>query len=226
MSKEQRKFYNHVRDQILKSDFEEVEQKVKQANILANLTYLREVCDSCELIDPEVNSSAKMKECKRLVGELIENGHKIVIFSQYEKMTRLIERDLGFPAIRLHGGISTEKGVRDKMTYEFADSKIKNVFIMTTAGGEGINLQCADYIIFFDLPFNPQVIAQVEDRLHRKGQEATVNVIKLIAKDTIEDRVLEILKFKTKLFKEVIDGQVSSEGILNQKELLNAVRST
>jgi len=224
MSSEQRKFYNKVRDQILTSDFEEVEEKInKQANILANITFLREVCDSCELIDPTAHDSSKLKELRRIVEDLLENEHKVVIFSQFERMTRIIERELRVPAIRLHGGVSTEAGVRDAMVSEFKDSKTKNVFIMTTAGGEGINLQCADYIIFFDLPFNPQVIAQVEDRLHRKGQKSTVNVIKLIAKDTVEDRVLEILKAKTKLFKEVIDGISESTGALTQKELLNAL---
>lgn len=224
LSKEQRKFYNQVRDKILTSDFEEVEEKInKQANILANITFLREVCDSCELIDPTAHDSSKLKELRRIVEDLLENEHKVVIFSQFERMTRIIERELRVPAIRLHGGISTQGGIRDGMIREFAESKTKNVFIMTTAGGEGINLQCADYIIFFDLPFNPQVIAQVEDRLHRKGQKSTVNVIKLIAKDTVEDRVLEILKAKTKLFREVIDGISEATGALTQKELLNAL---
>ena len=220
----QRKFYKDVSNNILKSDDEDVEEKIKQANVLANITYLREICDSTELIDPEVIQSEKMKELKKLVPELVENGHKIVIFSQFKRMVRIIKRDLKFPAITLTGDDSTEKGVRERLIENFNQSKDKNVFIMTTAGGEGINLQVADYIIFFDLPFNPQVIAQVEDRLHRKGQTETVNVIKLIAKNTIEERVLEILKFKTDLFKQVVDG-ISGEAIkVTQKEILDAIR--
>jgi len=223
LSKEQRKFYNDVKRNLLESEIEDVEEKVKQANILANITFLREICDSCELIDPNVRKSEKLKELKKLVEEIVENGHKVVVFSQFRKMINIIARDLKLPAIILDGSVPTTGGVRDKLVNEFRVSEKKNVFLMTTAGGEGINLQCADYIIFMDLPFNPQQIAQIEDRLHRKGQEGTVNVIRLIAKDTVEDRVLEILKFKTQLFKEVVDGITQKPVGISQKELLKAV---
>jgi len=223
MSVKQRKFYNDVKNQILDSELEDVEEKIEQANILANVTYLREVCDSTELVDPSKSVSTKTKECKRIVEDLLENDHKIVIFSQFKRMVKILERDLKVPAILLHGGVPTTGGERSKLIDEFGQSKKKNVFIMTTAGGEGINLQCADYIIFFDLPFNPQVIAQVEDRLHRRGQENTVNVIKLLAKDSIEERVLEILKFKTRLFREVVDGVSGKPFQVSQKEILGAI---
>jgi len=220
----QRRFYNDCLQQVLKSADEEVEQKIKQANILANITYLREVCDSSELIDPTTHHSEKLKELKKIIQELLENGHKVVVFSQFKKMIRIIERDLRIPAITLTGDVSTSGGERDKLVDEFGRSKTKNVFLMTTAGGEGINLQCADYIIFFDLVFNPQVMAQVEDRLHRKGQKSTVNVIRLIAKDTIEDRVLEILRFKTHLFQQVVDGVSGDPVQVKQSEILDAIR--
>lgn len=225
MGTKQRKFYRDVCSQILESANEDVEEKVRQGNILANLTYLRESCDSTELIDPEVQESAKLDELKKILPELIENGHKVVVFTQWEKMAKIIERELteiGIQSIHLHGGIRTTGGVREAMIEEFAASRTKNVFIMTTAGAESINLQMADYMVLFDLPFNPSVIAQIEGRLHRIGQESTVNIIKLIIQNSIEDRVLEILKAKTNLFREVIDG-VSPEKILSQKEILNAV---
>jgi len=224
LSQKQRKFYNDVKNQILESKSEDVEDKINaQAKLLANITFLREVCDSCELIDPLVNASSKLKELKKIVPEILENGHKIVIFSQFKRMIYIIERELKLPAILLTGDVSTTGGARDELIDEFKESKKKNLFLMTTAGGEGINLQCADYVIFFDLPFNPQVMAQVEDRLHRKGQKSTVNVIRLLAKNTIEDRVLDILKFKTKLFKAVVDGKSVNPVVLTQKELLNAI---
>lgn len=219
----QRKFYRDTARRILDSQYEEVDNCVRQSNILANVTYLREICDSTELVDPSLRESAKMDELKRIIPELIENGHKIVIFSQFEKMVQIIARELKFPSILLHGGIPVAGGARDKLIHQFSTSKTHNLFIMTTAGGEGINLQAADYIILFDLPFNPQVIAQVEDRLHRKGQQSTVNVIKLIARETIEERVLEILQFKTDLFREVIDGMTGEPVSVSQKEILNAL---
>jgi len=226
---EQRKFYNDVRNKLLKSLNEDVERKIKQANILANITYLREVCDSCELIDPNIKSSSKLRELETIVKELLDGGHKVVIFSQFKKMIKIVEQKLKFEAITLHGDISTTGGVRQKLVNEFASSKTKNLFLMTTAGGEGINLQCADYMIFIDLPFNPQVIAQIEDRLHRKGQTKKVNIIRLIAIDTIEDRILEILNFKQKLFKEVVDGIKPTQQKINdisitQDEILRAIK--
>jgi len=225
LSPNQRKFYNSVRDQILESRYEEVEDKINaQGKLLANITFLREVCDSCELIDPDVKTSSKIQELKKIVAEILENGHKVVIFSQFKRMIYIIERELKLPAILLTGDVDTGKGIRESLIEEFHTSKDKNIFLMTTAGSEGVNLQCADYVILFDLPFNPQVMAQVEDRLHRKGQKNTVNVIRLLAKDTIEDRVLDILKFKTKLFKEVVDGLTGKPVVLTQKELLDAIQ--
>ena len=138
-------------------------------------------------------------------------------------MINIIERELKIPAIKLTGDVDTQKGTREKLIQEFESSTIKNLFLMTTAGGEGIDLQCANYIILFDLPFNPQVIRQVEDRCHRFGQTQPVTVIKFLVKNTVEDRVLEILKSKTNLFNEVIDGKTGKPISVTQEELLKSV---
>jgi SNF2 family DNA or RNA helicase len=206
LSKEQRKFYENCKKQIVEMADEEKEEKVNQANVLAKTTYIREVCDSAELVDPERKVSTKMKELQEVVTEFVSEGRKVVIFTQFAKMAMIIGRDLKERSIILHGGISTSGTARQDLIDRFEKDEAIPVFITTTAGGEGINLQFANVVIFFDLPFNPQVVAQMEDRLHRAGQTNSVNVIKLVAKDTIEERVCEILERKIELFERVVEG--------------------
>jgi len=225
---EQRKLYDRVKNDLLRPNVEDDEEVSGQANILTNITYLREICDSCELIEPESQVSCKLAELKPLITEILENGHKVVIFSQWKRMIYIINRELKIPTILYTGDIKVAGGERTKLEKEFKESTTKNVLLMTTAGGEGINLQCADHIIFFDVPFNPKVIAQIEDRLHRKGQKNVTNVIRLLTKNTIEDDVLAILDFKIKLFNEVIEGKVPKSRMvecqLTQKEILKTIK--
>ena len=217
MSKAQRKFYDAVVNQNIYLPANQVaEDLINDANPLAKTTYAREVCDSTELVDQTSRESAKLKELKEVLDEFIEDGRKVVVFTQFAKMGAIIQREIKHPSVFLHGGVSTQNDVRQDMIDKFTNDPALPVLITTTAGGEGINLQCAEVIIFFDLPFNPQIIAQVEDRLHRKGQLATVNVVRLIAKDTVEERVLEILEEKQELF----DALIENDMVLSTKEIL------
>jgi len=217
LTKAQRKFYQHIVDQNIKLNFnKEAEEKINEANPLAKTTYARECCDSTELIDQTGRESAKLKAMHEVVDEFIGDGRKVVIFTQFSKMGAIIQRELKHPSVFLHGGVSTQNNVRQELIEKFTNDPALPILITTTAGGEGINLQCAEAIIFFDLPFNPQIIAQVEDRLHRKGQTGTVNVVRLIATDTVEERVLEILEAKQDLF----DALIENDMVLSTKQIL------
>ena len=192
---EQRTLYKQIKNRVTGPD-----------NILANLTFLRECCCDVQLIEESVDScSAKYEELLTFLSEIINDGRKIVIYSQYKRMIKILAarlyEDRRLHSILFHGGLDQKQ--RNEAIQSFTTSDI-SVFLMTAAGAEGINLQCADTIIFFDLPFNPQQIKQIEDRLHRKGQEKSVTVIRLIAENTVESRVLALLEKKEKLFDDVI----------------------
>ena len=131
---------------------------------------------------------------------------KVVIFSQWERMTRLIAQELDKRAVRysyLHGGVPSAK--RKNLTDSFSDDSQVRVFISTDAGATGLNLQVANYLINLDLPWNPAVLEQRIGRIYRIGQKQNIQVINLIATGTIEEQMLSKLKFKSSMASGVLD---------------------
>jgi SNF2 family DNA or RNA helicase len=180
-----------------------------RGRVLELITYLRELADAAQLVAPEVRASSKLQELAALVPDLIATGHKLLVFSEWERMTRLAAEALervGVPSVRLHGGLSG--GQRETVLRRFRDEPDLNVFISTEAGGLGLNLQVADYVINLDLPWNPARLEQRIARAHRMGQANPVNVINIIAADTIESRVLSVLYEKQALFTELFDTDI------------------
>ena len=179
------------------------ERTVEVRNVLAKVTYLREVCDAAQLIDRRRESSAKLQELRALTREIVDGGHKVVIFSEFRKMTTIIVRELrrlGMPVAYIHGApcdVATEKR-------RFAGDA--PVLVCTKAGEQGLNLQCASYVINVEPVFNPARMKQREGRCHRGGQTERVTVYNLLAKDTYEERVCEILGAKRELFAGLVDA--------------------
>jgi superfamily II DNA/RNA helicase len=135
------------------------------------------------------------------------DNEKVVIFSQWERMTRLVAAELENMNVGyeyLHGGVPSAK--RKALIDNFRIDNSKRVFLSTDAGGVGLNLQSANVVINLDLPWNPAVLEQRIARVHRLGQQKNVRVINLIAKDTIEHRILSVIGFKKSLFAGVLDG--------------------
>jgi superfamily II DNA/RNA helicase len=150
----------------------------------------------------------KIDELIEILKEIFESGDdKVVIFSQWERMTRLVGRELrkmGIDFEYLHGGIPSIK--RKDLIDNFRENPKKRVFLSTDAGGVGLNLQTANVIINLDLPWNPAVLEQRIGRVHRLGQKKPVRVINLISKGTIEHRILGVIGFKKSIFEGVLDG--------------------
>lgn len=219
MKKKQLDLYKKIKNETIL----DVDGNPQQGQVLTKMIRLREVCDTCELIDPENKESVKLTELKELLTNLVEDGNKVVVFSQWLRMIKIISKNIKQPHAILSGEIQVSGGFREEIIQRFRESETTNILLMTTAGGEGINLQCANYIIFVDLPFNPQMILQIEDRLHRKGQINKVTIIRLIIKDAIEDRVLEILKEKMELATRIVDGEYSLKMQITNNELRKAL---
>lgn len=184
----------------------------QSAQALSLLTMLREAATAAQLVDARVQSSSKLRELPALVSEIASEGHKMLIFSQWERMTRHAQEalaPLGLKGVRMHGGLGLR--ARQRIVEQFNTDPDTMLFISTDAGGLGLNLQAASYVINLDLPWNPARVEQRIGRAHRIGQVNPVNVINIIAANTVEQRVLEVLYRKQELFEEILDVELDPE---------------
>ena len=194
------------------------------------LLKMRQVCDSTFLIDRDTQISPKMNELEGIIEEVVvQNNRKMVIFSEWTSMTFLIANtlsDMNVPFVELSGKVPVKK--RQALIDEFTDNPDCGVFLSTDAGGTGLNLQAADCVVNFELPWNPARMNQRIGRVNRIGQTSKcVNVINLIAKQSIEERILASIQLKTDLFKGVFDeGGPDSVEFSREKrnEMLNRLR--
>jgi superfamily II DNA or RNA helicase len=188
--------------------------------LLGALVKMRLICNALALHDPDLSpkerekTSPKLQELAAILDdEVANNGHKAILFSQWTNMLHLtypvLER-LKLGHVTLSGDVPSPK--RGALIERFfADDKCK-VFLSTDAGGVGLNLQAASLVVNLDLPWNPAVLDQRIARAHRHGQLHTVNVINLIAKGTIEERMLDTLAAKRDVFAGVFgDEEAPSE---------------
>jgi SNF2 family DNA or RNA helicase len=176
--------------------------------LLLGLSCMRMVCDSTFILDQKTRFDTKIDELMVLLQDIFEDkNEKVVIFSQWERMTRLVSKELNNMNIKfeyLHGGIPSAK--RKDLLTNFANDPESKVFLSTDAGGVGLNLQSAGVVINLDIPWNPAVLEQRIARVHRLGQGRHVRVINFVTKDSIEERILHLLKFKQSVFDGVIDN--------------------
>lgn len=185
--------------------------------ILQLLTKLRQIC-----IDPSIvyenycDGSNKIEQLVSIVKEYTENGHKILIFSSFKTALNIVKTNLEKAKIKTYmidGSIQAKN--RMEMVDNFNENdEVKVFLIMLKSGGTGLNLTSADVVIHLDLWWNPQAENQATDRAHRIGQTKTVEVIHLITKGTIEEKILELQNKKRILSDKLIDGEVRDKNIL------------
>jgi len=193
------------------------------------LLKMRQVCDSTYLIDRETNISPKLSELATIMEEVvIANGRKVVIFSEWTTMNMLIGKQLsraGIAFVELSGKVPVEK--RQLLIDEFTNNPNCKVFLSSDAGGTGLNLQAADCVVNFELPWNPAKLNQRIGRINRIGQKSQcINVINLIAKQSIEERIMAGIKLKEDLFRGVFDGGMDEVLFSREKrqEMVNRLR--
>ncbi|WP_409304812.1 SNF2 helicase associated domain-containing protein [Peribacillus sp. SCS-155] len=176
--------------------------------ILAGLTRLRQICCHPGLfVDKYRGSSAKYEQLMQILEESRLSGRRLLIFSQFTKMLEMIGRDLssqGLPFFYLDGQTPPEQRVELCNRYNAGE---RDVFLISLkAGGTGLNLTGADTVVLYDLWWNPAVEQQAADRAHRMGQTQKVQVIKLVARGTIEEKMNELQEKKRHLVEELIDS--------------------
>lgn len=171
---------------------------------------MRMVSDTTYILDQDLKHrhDVKIAEVLNLLENIIENGdEKVVIFSEWERMTRLVAMELEKKGIRyeyLHGGIPSKQ--RGQLVEDFITLPESRVFLSTDAGSTGLNLQVASTLINLDLPWNPAILEQRIARIYRLGQQQPVQIINLVSKDSIEEGMIAKLRFKTSMFEGVLDG--------------------
>lgn len=179
-------------------------------NLFAYLTKLREICLDPSLVVPDyTGGSSKLTVVKEIVKDASESGKKILLFSQFTSVLQKIEEDFkkdDISYLYLDGGTSAKDRVERVKKFN-EDSNIKVFLISLKAGGVGLNLTSASVVIHFDPWWNPAVEDQATDRAHRFGQENKVEVIKLVANDTIEEKIVLMQEDKRELIQSLMDGK-------------------
>jgi hypothetical protein len=174
-------------------------------NVLALITRLKQICNFA----PSGGASAKMDDLDGRLEELAAAGNKALVFTQYagaeSGVRRIAERLRRFSPLIYTGDMSPRE--RAGAVERFQESEAHPVLILSLqAGGHGLNLQRASYVFHFDRSWNPAVERQAEDRSYRLGQTQPVNVYRYVMVDTIEERIDALLKEKTRLFEQLLDG--------------------
>ena len=169
--------------------------------VLSMLTKLRQICCDPSLVYPDyTGNSAKTDACMELIETAVEGGHKILLFSQFTSMLDVIRRKLmekGISHYVLKG--DTPKSERLRLVNKFNENDVKVFLISLKAGGTGINLTGADVVIHYDPWWNESVMNQATDRAYRMGQQKSVQVYKLIVKDSVEEKIIKLQEKKSAL---------------------------
>ena len=212
MTKEQRAVHDEYKEMVarivIKWQKTHFLSDTDRRRLLTGLSMMRMVCDSTYILDQKTRNDTKVDEVLNILQAIFTAGdEKVVIFSGWERMTRLLAGELdvlGIPYSNLNGSVPSVK--RKDLIDRFTDNPEVRVFLSTDAGATGLNLQAASYVINLDLPWNPAVLEQRIGRIYRMRQKRNIQVINLVAIGTIEEQMLTKLKFKTDLFDGVLNG--------------------
>ncbi|WP_270179762.1 DEAD/DEAH box helicase [Alkalihalobacillus sp. CinArs1] len=175
--------------------------------ILAGLTRLRQICCHPALfVDGYKGSSAKFEQLLQIIEESRVSGRRVLIFSQFTQMLKLIGKELtkrGHTYFYLDGETPSESRLETCQRFNAGEREL--FLISLKAGGTGLNLTGADTVVLYDLWWNPAVEEQAADRTHRMGQDKVVNVIKLVARGTIEEKMNDLQEKKREMIADIIN---------------------
>lgn len=228
MDREQKKLYAGHANRLLMNLEQQTQEQIRQdkLEILAELTRLRQICCDPGLLYEDYQAGAcKVDMCEELVKEAIEGNHKVLIFSQFTSIFPILEERFekaGISYYELTG--RTPKQKRMQMVERFNNDDVPVFLISLKAGGTGLNLTSASIVIHFDPWWNLAAQNQATDRAHRIGQENQVVVLKLIVKDTVEEKIVELQKQKQEIADEILGGEGISAAKLTREDLLAILR--
>jgi len=204
MSKEQQKIYNEVREELK----ENIDKIMISPNPLAQLIRLRQATGYTGILSSTIKQSAKLDRLEELVEEIVDNGGKCLIFSNWTDMTApTFERLKRFNPAIITGETKDRETQKDKF---MNDDRCKVIIGTIGAMGTGLTLTAASTVIFLDSPWNRANKEQAEDRAHRIGTTSNVNIITIVCKDTIDERIEELIYKKGAMADALVDGKVDN----------------
>ena len=195
----------------------------RRFQILAALTRLRRFCCAPGLVVPGFGTGAKLEALEELLGDLRDNGHRALVFSQFVDVLSLVR-----PILERHGwgyeylDGTTPQAERTRRVEAFQRGSAPFFLISLTAGGMGLNLTAANYVVLLDPWWNPAVEDQAADRAHRIGQQAPVTVYRLVMRGTVEEKVLALHGDKRELSAAVLEG--TSDAAVSADDLVALFR--
>ena len=191
--------------------------------VLTALLRLRQVCCDLRLLKLEnvnpANASGKLDLFSELLEEVVDGGHRVLVFSQFTAMLAILKEQLNKEGIEFCylDGSTTDRGA---VVQRFQDNPTIPVFLISLkAGGVGLNLTGADTVIHFDPWWNPAVEDQATGRAHRIGQTKVVTSYKLITRDTVEEKILTLQNRKREIIAATLEGEEAFTASLNWEEI-------
>ncbi len=226
LSKDERAFYEALRrEALVKLSESDAQAGQKHLQVLAEIMRLRRACCNPSLVRPELAiPSTKLEQFSELISELLENGHKALVFSQFVDHLKILKGHLESQQISyqyLDGSTPAKK--RKQAVDAFQNGKGDVFLISLKAGGSGLNLTAADYVLHMDPWWNPAVEDQASDRAHRIGQQRPVTIYRLVAKGTIEDKIVGLHQVKRDLADSLLTGADMSSKV-STDELLSLIQ--
>lgn len=221
MTEKQKKLYVAYLDKAKGEINEEIRENgfsKSKIKILSILTRLRQICcDPSVFIEDYEGDNGKMEALDEILEDSVGQGHRILLFSQFTSVLKNIRTRFDKNNIKyMYLDGSTKSEDRMGLVKEFNEGDANVFLISLKAGGTGLNLTGADVVIHFDPWWNPAVEEQATDRAHRIGQQKTVQVIKLLAKGTIEEKIYKMQQRKKEMIKNVMGENMNEENIITQ----------
>ncbi|MGW5646103.1 DEAD/DEAH box helicase [Saccharopolyspora sp. NPDC003752] len=229
LTPEQVALYERVVREVLAEIRDSRTEIARRGLVLKLLVGLKQVCNHPahylkESTGPSAARSEKLQLLDELIDTILAEGGAVLVFTQYVQMARLLEKhlaDRGVPAQLLHGGTPVVR--RDEMVRRFQAGEVPVFLLSLKAAGTGLNLTRADHVVHYDRWWNPAVEEQATDRAYRIGQTKPVQVHRLIAGGTLEERIAVLLEGKKELADAVLGGGEAALSELSDAELRRLV---
>lgn len=224
-TEEEATFYEAVR-RIAEERMEHFMAENNRISALAEITKLRLACCDSSLVDSSVRiENSKLNAFIETVKNIIENGHKALVFSQYVSFLDIVRKRVEAEKIDYQYLDGTTSAAKRKKAVDAFQAGEGDLFLLSLrAGGSGLNLTAADYVIHLDPWWNPAVEDQASDRAHRIGQERPVTIYRFVMRNTIEEKIIALHEHKRNLANELLSGQGVS-GKLSNDDLMNLISS-
>lgn len=224
LSGEQKKLYDaqvaKLKQTLAMQDAEEFQKN--KLKVLAEITKIRQICcDPALCFENYKGESAKLEACMELIETAMESGHRMLLFSQFTSMLDILAKRLEeqkIPYFTITGSVPKEK--RLQLVKEFNEGEVPIFLISLKAGGVGLNLTGADVVIHYDPWWNLAVQNQATDRAHRIGQTKKVVVYKLLAKDSMEEKIQHIQESKKALSDQIVQGDTNQLSEMSKEDFL------